>query len=223
MQHKTSLKFLFCGRPKTPKCFCTGLHIKKCRFETLIGRVIVFFSWARYFILKVPLSTPRSINGYCQSVSKYWGNRKGRRGGGILRWTTLPSMGEKKYFVTLGYWKHKILLYLWTALVRGLISFKFVFCNQFLLISPPLFPFQNCEWPQRWNRQHDDPSPLLSAVYLVQWQVSQVHGNRLSFRFILLLCICCSLQQLFFGGFLIHPFCFSFHWQLFTSAWTRGP
>lgn len=159
MQHKTSLKFLFCGRPKTPKCFCTGLHIKKCRFETLIGRVIVFFSWARYFILKVPLSTPRSINGYCQSVSKYWGNRKGQGGGGILRWTTLPSMGDKKYFVTLGYWKHKSLLYLWTALVRGLISFKFVFCNQFLLISPPLFPFQNCEWPQRWKRQHDDPPP----------------------------------------------------------------
>lgn len=91
MQHnKTSLKFLFCGRPKTPKCFCTGLHIKKCRFETLIGRVIVFFSWARYFILKVPLSTPRSINGYCQSVSKYWGNRKGRRGGGVF-WDGLPS------------------------------------------------------------------------------------------------------------------------------------
>lgn len=103
MQHnKTSLKFLFCGRPKTPKCFCTGLHIKKCRFETLIGRVVVFFSWARYFILTVPLSTPRSINaGYCQSVSKYWGNRKGRRGGGILRWTTLPSMGEKKYSLLL--------------------------------------------------------------------------------------------------------------------------
>ena len=61
----------------------------------------LFFSWARYFILTVPLSTPRSINGYCQSVSKYWGNRKGRRGGGILRWTTLPSMGEKKYSLLL--------------------------------------------------------------------------------------------------------------------------
>lgn len=215
MQHnKTSLKFLFCGRPKTPKCFCTGLHIKKCRFETLIGRVIVFFSWARYFIFTVSLSTPRSINGYCQSVSKYWGNRKGQRGGGgILRWTTLPSMGEKKYSLLLWVIESKKFC-LWTALIRGLISFKFVFCNQFLLISPPLFPFQNYEWPQRWKRQHDDPSPLLSAVDLVQWQVSQVHGNRLSFRFILLLCICCSLQQLFFRGSLIHPFCFSFHWPL---------
>lgn len=76
--------------------------------------------------------------------------------------------GEEILFVTLGHGKHKILLYLWTALVRGLFSFKFVFCNQFLLISPPLFPFQNCEWPQRWKKQHDDPSPLLSAVDLVQ-------------------------------------------------------
>ena len=147
MQHnKTSLKFLFCGRSKMPKCLCTGLHIKKC-------------SWARYFILTVPLSTPRSINGYCQRVREYRGNRKGWWGlevGGYFEMDYHPIHGwEEILFVTLGHGKHKMLLYLWTALVRRLISFKFVFCNQFLLISPPLFPFQHCEWPQRWKGQHD--------------------------------------------------------------------